>query len=655
MPWADPRASPGSGAAVWAFSIVGFSKTRRPRRRLREGPEIATANAELTDLAPARDSADRLALRGFISIAGELTNAQEEGRDLDEILDLIVTEIASLLRVPRVLLFLRDENARLYRGQVGFGADDNLVKRLIGGVEADRFTREIAETKVPLTLTDAMSDPRTISSTMRQWGVRSVMGIPMVLDETVIGILFVDSKEDRRIFTAVDEEVASAFATLAAVGVFQAQLMDKLHRTHAALAQQNRALKSAAVVDDKLTRLVIDGCDLAEITAAVASLVASPCGIYGCDYEVLAQAAPEGLAQPRPEALRRFLASDPSVAESPADATRRTAVVGPFPGRELRQRLLLAPIVAGGERLGTLVMTEAARRISDFDVLVARRAANVVALEMVAQRRVVAAEWDARSSLAAHLIHGTSDRATLERQAAFLGVGLELPRMICLFSLEGTPTSFDGRTVAAAVAEIAPDLDLIATSVTEGVAVCLQVPDGEDPASAQLQAKEIVARACDELRCFGPIAASLSEVCVEPMDYPRGYAVAQETLRCVVRFCPPGERSAVLAAGELGASRLFLSAVDRESAEAFAEQTFSDLLADSRLGEQLLATLKSFIEHGSSIRATAASLKVHENTIRYRLDRAESLTGANFSGEADALLQAQLAFKILDLRALAEA
>lgn len=612
------------------------------------------ASAPLVELEPTMDGPDRMALRGFISIAGELTRAQEEGRDLDEILGLIVTEIAVLLRVPRVIFFLRDEKTRLYRGQVGFGADDNLVKRLIGGVEADRFTREIVETKLPLTLTDAMSDPRTISSTMREWGVRSVMGIPMVLNDDVIGILFVDSKEDRRIFTAVDEEVASAFAALAAVGVFQTQLMGRLHRTHMALAQQNKALKSAAVVDDKLTRLVIDGCDLAEITRSVSALVGSPCAIYDGGHELLAQAAPEGLEQPRPEALRCCLGSDPELAESLADPTRRTAVVEPIPGRDLRHRLLLAPIVARGERLGTLVVTEAARRISDFDVLVGRRAANVVALELVAQRRVIAAEWDARSSLAAHLIHGTSDHATLERQAAFLEVELKLPRMICLFSLEGTPTSFDGRTVAACVAEIAPELDLIATSVTEGVAVCLHVPAGDDRAAAGLRAKEIVSRACEGLCEFGPIAASLSDVCVEPQDYPRAYKVAQETLRCVVRFCPPGETYSVLSADELGGSRLYLAAVDRETAEAFAEETFSPLLADRRLGAQLMATIKSFIEHGCSIRDTAAAMNVHQNTVRYRLERAEGLIGASFSADADSLLQMHLAFKILDLRALDE-
>lgn len=178
--------------------------------------------------APAEESPDRAALRGFASIAGELTAAQRQGRDLDHVLNLIAAEIAALVRAPRVSLYLRDPESGVFRGQVGFGADDRLIKRLTGGVHADRFTREVAQTKQPVVLADAMTDPRAISSTMREWGVVSVMGVPMVLSDEVIGILFADSKDERREFTAEDREVASAFATLAAIAVQQAQLTSDL-------------------------------------------------------------------------------------------------------------------------------------------------------------------------------------------------------------------------------------------------------------------------------------------------------------------------------------------------------------------------------------------------------------------------------------------
>jgi sugar diacid utilization regulator len=599
------------------------------------------------------ESPDRAALKGFASIAGELTTAQREGRDLDDVLNLIAAQIGALLDVPRVSLYLREDATGTFRGQVGFGADDRLIKRLTGGLEADRFTREVAQTKRPVVIADAMTDPRTISSTMREWGVRSVIGVPMVVNDEVIGLLFADAKEERRAFDIGDEEVASAFATLAAIAVQQARLTSDLQGAKGSLARQNRTLKTAAVVDEKLTRLVIDGCDLDEIVTTVANLVAAPCVIFDADRRQVAASSTEAAAALTPELFGACIDSDSELARSIDDPGRRTELVGPFTRQGLRERLLLAPVNAGGERLGTLVEVEARRRIADVDVLALRRAANVVAVEMVARRRVSAAEWDARSSLAAHLIHGTADPLSRDRQAAFLGVDLSLPRIVCLFGLPGTTASFDGRKVASHLEAHSPGLECFATSVTEGVALCLRLPDAPTSAAAHARAKELVREACAELVDLGPIAASISALCTGPDDYPAAYSAAQEVLRCVVRFCPPRTRASVLSAADVGAARQFLASIDREAAAGYAAETFGPLDNGRRSGEQLMLTLQVFFEGCASIKSAARALDVHDNTIRYRLARIEDLTGYSFEN-ADDILRIHLALKILELQRLAE-
>jgi sugar diacid utilization regulator/GAF domain-containing protein len=600
-----------------------------------------------------QESPDRAALKGFASIAGELTTAQREGRDLDDVLNLIAAQIGALLDVPRVSLYLRDLETGIFRGQVGFGADDRLIKRLTGGVEADRFTREVARTKRPVIIANAMTDPRTISSTMREWGVRSVIGVPMVVNEEVIGLLFADAKEERRAFDTRDEEVASGFATLAAIAVQQARLTSELQGAKGSLAKQNRILKTAAAVDEKLTRLVIDGCEVDEIVATVSNLVAAPCVVFDADMERVAASSAEAAAALTPERFRECIDSDPELARSIRDPSRRAELIGPFSRQGVRERLLLAPVNAGGERLGTLVEVETRRRISDVDVLALRRAANVVAVEMVARRRVSAAEWDARSSLAAHLIHGTADAASRDRQAAFLGVDLTLPRVVCLFSLLGTTASFDGRKVASRLEADSPGLECFATSVTEGVALCLQLPDAPSPPAAYARAKELVGAACAELIEMGPIAASISSMCSSPGDYPAAYAAAQEVLRCVVRFCPPRTRASVLSAAEVGAARQFLASIDSEAATGYVAATFGRLENGRRSGEQLMLTLQVFFEGCASIKSAARALDVHDNTIRYRLARIEDLTGYAFD-DADDVLRIHLALKILELKKLAE-
>ena len=64
----------------------------------------------------------------------------------------------------------------------------------------------------------------------------------------------------------------------------------------------------------------------------------------------------------------------------------------------------------------------------------------------------------------------------------------------------------------------------------------------------------------------------------------------------------------------------------------------------------LLTTLCSFFDNMASIRRSAASLGLHENTIRYRLSRIEELTGLAVTHDPDAQLRARLSLLVLLLQ-----
>jgi DNA-binding PucR family transcriptional regulator len=66
----------------------------------------------------------------------------------------------------------------------------------------------------------------------------------------------------------------------------------------------------------------------------------------------------------------------------------------------------------------------------------------------------------------------------------------------------------------------------------------------------------------------------------------------------------------------------------RELLDPLAEQ-------DSARGSELLPTLAAFLSSGGRWAATAAQLHVHVNTLRYRLERVEALTGRNLEDPDD--------------------
>jgi sugar diacid utilization regulator len=618
---------------------------------------VTVANAEphtTTAVAQPRADADSVdypaAIRAFIAVAEALGREH----DLDRLLHHVAREICSLLRVRRCSVYLRDGESDLFRGQVGHSEKniDPLVKRLVAGIEADRFTREILHTKQPVLLADALADPRPIHATMKAWKVRTMLGVPMLSRGEVVGIVFLDNEDEPHAFTPADHELAATFANLAAIAIDQAQLTGRLGSSIRTAARQNQLLRRGAEVDERLTRLVLDGANLREIAVVVAELTAKPCAIADAAFRCRALAAPPGVEiTPLQQLLESRWAEVPAAREGLEQLTGRVAVVGPSPTDGLNHRLVIAPVRARDECWGYLVVAEFGTRIGALDAVIVDRASTIIALEISAERRAAAAESDALESLASDLIRGGRDEESLERRADFLGVRLSAPHVLCLLA---APQSDEASTPSVrqtiqALKPVEQDLRVFASGVAEGVLVVLELPSSLATLAAVERAKSILVAATSGLAPDSSLTIALSSVCRRPADYVRAYAEVRQVLRCIDVFCPAGGLQ-VLAADDLGIGRLLLASTDRGEADRFAADLLQPLLddADPR-SHDLLSTLQVFFACSRSIRRAAGHLGVHENTIRYRLTRIHELTGLAVASDADDQLTAQLALLVLRL------
>jgi sugar diacid utilization regulator/GAF domain-containing protein len=591
----------------------------------------------------------RAAVRAFGTVAEALGKVQ----DLDALLHLIAMQASKLAGARRCSVYLRDHESDLFHGQVGYPEEvaDADIKRLVAGVPADRFTREIVESRRPVVLSNALDDPRPIRSTMRAWNIRSMLGVPMVLRGEVIGIVFLDDAGESRAFSPEECELASTFADLAAVAISQARMTAELRASVELASKQNRLLRRAAATDERLSRLVLEGGDLQEIANAVAELTHKPTSIHDAHHNRLALAMPPGQSS---DVIPRLL--DPPFRRHPLVgaaleriAATRGGIVGPLPTAGLPQRFLLAAVTIRDEELGHLVVMEYGCRFGPLDTHIVRSAATNIALEVAAERRAARAEWDARASLAADLIHGNSHGAPLGRRARYLGVDLTAARVLCL--LATGPSGQDAMPIAAdvstALADGAADRSVLATDVPEGVVALLELPPGLPTMEAIAAARARVEGALERLG-GGRIFGAISTRCAEAGDYVRAYEEARQVMRCRNALC--GESGVlVLTADDLGPGRLVLASAERADATRFAHDALGALLCDEEGAHDLLATLQAFFEHGRSVRRSARALRVHENTIRYRLTRIEDRTGLAVAHSSDDQLTAQLALLVLRL------
>ncbi len=596
-----------------------------------------------------REEAYQKAIRAF----GDVAAAIGEVREIDDLLHLIARHICDLVGVHRCSVYLRDEDSDLFRGQVGHSDHDidARVKRLVAGVLGDDFTGEILRTKAPVTLQDALQDPRPLKSTMRAWNIRSMMGVPMIARGDVTGLIFLDDEDRPHAFSSLDEDIAAGFADLAAVAINQAQLTGKLRSSLETVARQNQLLRRAGTIEDRLTKLVIDGGDISEIVSAVAQLTAKPCAIYDARFERLALEMPPGLGETVvPKILEPAFRDLPAVVDAIAalDSTRG-GVVEPIPSAGLHHRFMVAPVIVRDDTWGRLVLMEYQSRFGALDMHVCRRAATNVAVEMSAERRAATAEYNARASLAGEMIRGGSDEPSLRHRADYLGIRLDVPRVVCLVtSVEGQAVQLpDARTVAVRFSE-AGAAGVLAIAVADGVVVIVDLPVEGSVVAAIGDVKKLVARACQAIDANGRVRAALSTACTGLADYERAYAQAAQVMACLQRFGT--DERLVLSADDLGAGRLLLASADTAEVERFARETLGPLLDGGEGCGDLIDTLTAFFDHGRSIRRAAAALDVHENTIRYRLARIEEAIALPVATQADAQLTAQLALLVLRLQ-----
>jgi sugar diacid utilization regulator/GAF domain-containing protein len=600
---------------------------------------------------------DSTAVGGYpdvIRAFSEIAEAVNQGTDRDRLLHMVAARMTQLLGIRRCSVYLQDERTGLFRGQVGeTGRDeDAAIRRGVAGLEADGFTREILATRRPVLIKDAQSDPRPVRSTMRAWGIRTMLGVPMILGEEVIGLLFLDNEQVPHDYTESEQEVAAAFANLAAAAISHAAVCTELRSSASTLVRRQELLRRASEFEDQLTELVIRGADISEIVQTVASQIGKPATVYDSEFRRVAQARDErGSDRAIAPTLPRRTWEDPTVQRALADLQhRRTKTIGPLPEAGIMRRLVIADIAFGGTPWGYLVVEENGLRLSELDVRVARRAAMVIALVLAAEQRVADVRRHAQEALTRDLLQGAESVVALRRRADIHGLRLDRPHVVLYFVATEDALSVSPQAVAAALGAVLPGFKPFVASIEHGAAAIVELPWDEPVPVAISRMKRTAVAALGKIGApAGSVFVGLSSLCRSCEDFNHGLRIAKQVGKCLLSFAADTE-ILVLAADDLGAARLLLSLSDRREADQFVEDAIGALFDDSLPAvSDLMLTLQAFFDSARSVRRAADRLGVHENTIRYRLARVAELTGLSVASDSADQMTTQLALVILQL------
>lgn len=602
---------------------------------------------------PRGDSGLEDAIAAFSEIAAALSAEME----LDSLLHLVMDKVCALLGIVRGSLYLKDEKGK-FRGQVARYAVnvDAEIKTLTAGVPADAFTLEILEKRRPVLIADARTDPRPVRAQMRRWGVRSILGIPMILGDEIVGIIYLDNGEEPYPYTAAQQGLAQIFVNLAAIAVSQSKAKDRLKGHLEAVRRENDLLRRTSMINHHLTLSVVDGAGVDEIAQALTETTGHPCVVHDVARNRIAEAGNEA-DKPVISVLDRQFTQDPRLASKLRSLDgKRSQLIGPIRDANLNHRFLVTPILVRDAQWGSLVVQERRSKLDALDMLVSQFVASLIALELVAARRVEESEFDSRRALLTDLVKEGCDTNNLVVRARRLNLDLREPHALIAL---GTRDDHQERLPSAQKIVEALRLDAqlrcaLAAEIDD--VVVLAIPLGREKEASRVfgEVKRTVLRALAAVAPSTEVLAGVSSPCCGPEQYARGLFEAAQIVEALRAHWPPSNEPGsvrLLANDDLGSARFLLASHSSRQLNRFLHDSLGRLLDTTQPSMvTLLTTLEAYLESGRSTGRTAAALGVHENTVRYRLARIDELAQLPVSTNSEAQVRAQLALVVLKAR-----
>jgi sugar diacid utilization regulator len=593
--------------------------------------------------------------RDALAALSQLIEAVSEDGDLDVLLRLVARRTCETLSIRHCAVYLRAEGRSVFVGRAGHPAAEiePSVRRLTLGGPADEITAQIVSTRRPVVIRDAYTDSRASLAAIRSWKLRSLIGVPILLGTETIGILILDNGETPRNWQSAEIDIACSFAALASAAIVRSDSLCQLRAQLDTAHRQNRLLRATRTADHRLSEALLSGGGLTAIVEVVSEVTGKATALYDVGGRGLASATPSGAKQVLPVRLFEDARGDERVLGPLRQALAGGSVtVGPLLEAGVRHRHLVAPVDVGGDRSGWLTILERPSRLTAFDEFVLRRAATHVALELAGRRTVSASQADARAALARQLLRGTAAADDARRDAEHLGIDLDAARAVVYVKTVVEDERESSRLESERLTEelrVRLRTEVLAAKGPEGIALLVNLPGAAPPRSAVRSLKRAVLETLEATVDGAEVVAGISSVCHGAAALPNAYREARDVAGCVERFGGPSPRR-LLAADDLGPGRLFIANTNAAAIERFIDDVLGPLLVGEETTGELLRTLEAFYETGRSVRLASERLGVHENTIRYRLSRVQSITGLDVASSADDQLSVQVALLGLRLK-----
>jgi len=622
--------------------------------------EFAQRLAEAEALPPSHADKTRLVENVRMAMAVrnrmELLQQREEGMlavmesaqdlssrlDLDNLFAAIVTRARNLLGADMAWISALDEERGVFQS---LALEGGLTRSSIAmGIRSDRGTASIVmATRKPFATADYLHDNRfphdpKFDDIFRAEGIAAMVGVPLIWQDQVIGLLFAANRYPR-VHTTQNIAILCTLATYAAVALKNARdfervsnALNKADAAHAELERHARGVQAAADAHAQITSLLARGASLATLCQTVAGLLGGSVLVLDEAAQVISHGVAEGYTGTGAQAYQPH-------GEHSAELTRALRQARQagrsMPAYEIDgETCRVMPVIGGDDALGALALFHR-EPLAEVEERTFERSSSVIGIMLLSQERQEASKSRDMSALLRALISPRQGELDgLAKRTERFDLDLAQPMTLMLVELESPGAAYTARRLL--------QLGAMERCLLDEVDGALAIICSTTRSLDVRQAFTDWARR----ETGGTYRGVLSRPTASPAELPALYAVLKRALSVLGRL---GVQGQLISQNELALYSTLFETHDLHSLGQFLEASIGPMLEyDRKRNTELAATLLCYLDCNQNAKVTAQRLDLHVNTVRQRLGSIENLLG--HWGHASRALEIHVALRLWSLK-----
>ncbi len=390
------------------------------------------------------------------------------------------------------------------------------------------------------------------------------------------------------------------------------------------VSQQYTLLKRSDHIHQTLVQIVLEGGGLQDLAKALAQLVNRSVTIEDPELNVLASAEFGEVDPARQQSIRRggtpaFIREfvrEQGILDRLNQSLKPTKVRA-FPEHGMTKERIVAPIVVERKVYGYLWLIATDEPLDESDTMTIERAAIVAALIMLKEDAIRQTEARLQADVISQLLSDEPHSLALADKANRLGLDLQQAQRVMLLHLP--VDTLPSLRMADKLRPLIRQYTTRAILQPLGGNFILILPDEVDEEHL----------AASLVSTFNGLKIGIGNIAPTLMDLSESYRQAKEALEVGEAL---SAAESVFRFADLGFLHwLYLLPTKAGNGNRYADQV--RLLATEERAEraQLLRTLEIFLDYGGNAAETARELKIHRNTLAYRIKQIETLCSVSLN------------------------